>query len=266
MPFSAADHTFVVCAYKQSEFLDACVASLLSQTVPTNVIVATSTPNELIESVCLRYGLVLHIGDHKSGIAQDWNYALSCARTPLVTIAHQDDIYYPSYTKGMLGALNDAADPLIYFSNYSELRGSDVIDYNTLLRIKRIMLSPLRVRSLRRSKFVRRRILSLGSPICCPAVTYVTDGLNGFRFLENYKCDLDWQSWEIISRMKGSFVYDDHIRMSHRVHAGSETTALIEDNTRGAEDLEMFRLFWPDPIARFISKFYAISQLSNEQQ
>lgn len=41
--FSPADHTFAVCAYRESPYLDECVESLLAQTVRTNVIVATST-------------------------------------------------------------------------------------------------------------------------------------------------------------------------------------------------------------------------------
>ncbi len=265
MKYGAQDHTFVVCAYKESEFLDDCIESLLLQTVPSNVIVVTSTPNTHIKSTCARHDLELRVGTHESGISRDWNYALSCARTPLVTIAHQDDIYLPSYVEGMLSSLNDSKDPLIYFCNYSELRGSDEVRDNTLLRIKRLLLSPLRARLLHNSKLARRRILSLGSPICCPSVTYVTSNLNGFCFPEKFKCDLDWQSWEIISRMDGSFVYDDHIRMFHRVHAGSETTALIENNIRGVEDLEMFRLFWPEPIARGLARIYSTSQLSNKQ-
>lgn len=265
MDFVEQDHTFVVCAYKESEFLDACIESLLSQTVSSNVIVVTSTPNTHIESACARHDLELYVGTHESGISRDWNYAFCCARTPLVTIAHQDDIYLPSYVEGMLSSLNGSKNPLIYFCDYSELRGSNEVEDNTLLKVKRAMLSPLKIRSLRKSGFVRRRILSLGSPICCPSVTYVTRNLHGFRFSEKFKCDLDWQSWEIISRMDGSFVYDDHIRMFHRVHAGSETTALIENNIRGVEDLEMFRLFWPEPIARGLARIYSTSQLSNKQ-
>ena len=40
-------HTFAVCAYKESPYLEACIQSLLDQTVRTDIIVATSTPNKI---------------------------------------------------------------------------------------------------------------------------------------------------------------------------------------------------------------------------
>ena len=53
MEYNLANHTFAVCAYKESKFLEECVLSLLSQTVKTNIIMATSTPNEYIEAIFL---------------------------------------------------------------------------------------------------------------------------------------------------------------------------------------------------------------------
>ena len=38
------DHTFVVCAYKESIYLEECVRSVLGQSVKSEVCIATSTP------------------------------------------------------------------------------------------------------------------------------------------------------------------------------------------------------------------------------
>lgn len=78
------------------------------------------------------------------------------------------------------------------------------------------------------------------------------------------KCDLDWQAWERFSRLEGSYIYAPQVLMRHRIHEGSETTALIKDDTRTKEDLVMLRKFWPAPIARFINGFYSKSQASNQ--
>ena len=51
--------------------------------------------------------------------------------------------------------------------------------------------------------------------------------------------------------------------MGHRIHNDSTTTAIINDNIRTKEDLEMLRKFWPITIAKFINKFYAKAQKSN---
>lgn len=261
--YGTHDHTFVVCAYKKSPYLNECIGSLLSQTRQSSVIVVTSTPNEHIESICNRFNVPLYVGDHKSGIARDWSFGLEMAKTPLVTIAHQDDVYKPQYVNRMLGLVNSDEKSLIYFCNYSELRNGEEVDNNSLLRVKRSMLLPLRVNTLRRSRFVRRRILSLGSPICCPSVTFVRPNLSMPIFTDDLKCDLDWQAWERISRLPGAFLYDPAICMSHRVHEGSETTALIRDDTRSREDFFMFSLFWPKWVARVLVKAYSSSQRSN---
>lgn len=51
--------------------------------------------------------------------------------------------------------------------------------------------------------------------------------------------------------------------MYHRIHAGSETSAIIGDNARSGEEYEMFRKFWPDWIAGLLVKVYAKGQASN---
>ena len=75
----------------------------------------------------------------------------------------------------------------------------------------------------------------------------------------------DWQTWEKLSKDEGAFVYLPQPLMGHRVHAGSTTTEVIGDGSgRTAEDLEMFRVFWPEPIARLLVKVYSSSQASNQ--
>ena len=102
MSYSYNDHTYVLCAYKESAFLEDCVKSLISQTVKSNILIATSTPNEHISAVAERYNLPIYINEGEKGIGGDWNFAYSKAKTPIITIAHQDDIYEPDYTKEML--------------------------------------------------------------------------------------------------------------------------------------------------------------------
>lgn len=261
--YSALDHTFTLCAYKESPYLGKCLDSLMRQSVKTNVLVATATPNDYIRSECERCNVSLHIHDATPSIASDWNFAMGCARTPLVTIAHQDDMYEPLYVERMFDAVNEAKHPLIYFTNYGELRNDKRVDENRLLKVKRIMLAPLKGEAFQTSRFVRRRILSLGSAICCPSVTVVVPNVPRPLFLDDMKCDLDWQAWERVSKLEGSFLYDSDILMHHRIHEESETSALIEDNTRTQEDMAMLEHFWPKPIAGMIGKAYARAQESN---
>jgi glycosyltransferase involved in cell wall biosynthesis len=257
-------HTFVICAYKESIFLEECILSLLNQTVKTQVIIVTSTPNRYIEKMAEKYNLVLIINEGEGGIVQDWNFAYKAAKTKYMTIAHQDDIYIEGYVEDMLAHMRAAEKPLIYFTDYAEIRNGKEVLKNRLLRVKRWMLLPLRIKGFHKSRFVRRRILSLGSPICCPSVTYVKEHLPEEVFQVGFRSDEDWQAWEKLSRYKGSFVYSHKILMHHRIHEESETTAVIGEIGRHTEDYVMFCKFWPKPIAKILTKVYSTSEKSNQ--
>lgn len=263
MTYKASDHTFVVCAYGESTFLDECVKSVCFQELITNVIVSTSTPNEFIANVCEKYSVPLWVNDGEPGIGKDWNRALSHVETSLATIAHQDDVYLPSYSEKLLSAFNEAENPLLFFCDYGEIRRDQNADSSCLLNVKRVMLSPLKNKCNWNNIFLRRRILSLGSAISCPSVSFNLDVIPRPIFNEEMKCSLDWEAWERISRMDGAFVYEPTIQMRHRIHENSETSHLINDNTRTNEDYEMMRRFWPRPIAYLINKAYRVSQSSN---
>lgn len=261
--FTAADHTFAVCAYGESPYLGECIASLRAQSVPSRIIVCTSTPNGTIEALAQDNGLTLFVSGEEPGIGHDWNYALSCAETPLVTIAHQDDVYRRDYAEKMLASMGTCDRPLIFFSDYGELREGHEVDENELLKVKRALLEPLKKPGRADSTFWKRHVLRFGSAISCPTVTYHMELLAAPVFEESMKCDLDWQAWERLSREEGSFCYRPDILMYHRIHEGSETTRLIEDDTRTQEDLQMLKKFWPSPIAKAINAVYGRSQKSN---
>ncbi len=264
MSYTHSDHTWAICAYKESSFLEECVKSLMAQTVSSNIIMATSTPNEHIKGIAEKYGIPLYINDGIKGIGGDWNFAYSKVQTPLVTIAHQDDIYEPQYAEKMLEYINLAKKPIIYFCGYGELRCGEKVYENTLLKVKKLMLSPLKIKAFWTSRFARRRILSFGCPICCPAVSFVKKEVGEEPFTNDYLSDIDWQQWEIQSRKKGSFVYNPEPLMCHRIHEESATTEIIGDNKRTKEDLEMFKKFWPAPIAKVIARIYSGSEKSND--
>lgn len=262
--YTGKDYTFVICAYKESAYLEECICSLKKQIVQTRIILVTSTPNAYIEKLVKEYELEYYINTGKGGIAEDWNFGLDKAGEGIVTIAHQDDIYEPAFAKLVLANINMQSKPLIAFTDYGEIRNEIRTTKNRLLEIKRFMLFPLRSRRMQRIKFIRRRILSLGSPICCPSVTFVKENLPQNIFTPGYRSDVDWQAWEKISKLQGAFVYCKDILMFHRIHEESETTAIIADNDRTKEDYEMFCRFWPAWIAKMIEHFYRKGEDSNK--
>ncbi len=265
--FNYINHTFAICAYKESPYLEDCIKSVKAQTKKSYIIMVTSTPNDHISSLAEKYKIPLFVRDGASDIAQDWNFAYDKAKTELVTITHQDDIYLPEFCEKTVNRLNQAAKPLIAFTGYGERRHKantykDVYS-NKLLNIKKFLLFPMLIKAFENSIFIRRRVLSFGSSICCPSVTYVKTNLPKHVFVSGYICDLDWQAWEMLSKRKGAFCYISKPLMLHRIHEQSTTSFMINGTGRKAEDFEMFCKFWPKPIAKFIEMFYKDSEKQN---
>lgn len=258
------NHTFAICAYKESPYLEECIQSLLNQTIKTNIILATSTPNSFIEDISRKYGIPMYVNQGEKGITQDWNFAYKQCKTKYITIAHQDDLYANTYVEDFMKRIEQSKKPLIAFSDYYELRNGKVTKTNKLLKIKRILLIPLKIPAFSSSRFIRRRVLSMGSPICCPSVMFVKDNLPIEIFQHGFRADEDWEAWERISKYKGDFVYVTKPLTYHRIHQESETSKILEDNARTSEDLIMFQKFWPKSIAKIIAKVYGTSEHSNK--
>ena len=256
-------HTFVVLAYKESEFLEECINSLLKQSIKTNIVIATSTMNNYIKNIAKKYNLNIIENNEKLGIGYDFDFAVNCVDTPLVTIAHQDDVYEKDYTKTIIKNYLKYKDSLIIFSDYFEIRDKKKVYSNKNLKIKRILLFPLLFKSLSKFKFIKRFCIRFGCAICCPSVTIVKDNCPKEIFSSKYRSNVDWQAWEKLSKLKGRFTYINIPLMGHRIHNESETSNVLRDNIRIEEDKRMFNKFWPKFISNILIKFYKKAEDSN---
>ena len=45
------NHTFAICAYKESPYLEECIQSLMNQTVKSDILIATATPSKYIDDI-----------------------------------------------------------------------------------------------------------------------------------------------------------------------------------------------------------------------
>ncbi|AGU78147.1 glycosyltransferase family 2 protein [Streptococcus intermedius] len=254
------NHTWVICAYGESEFLEACILSLRVQTIRSKIICYSSTPLDSIRQLCQTYEIPFYTKEG-GGIGKDWNNALSFVDSQYATIAHQDDYYEPTYLEAVLQKIEQSKDVLIAYTDYFEEKNGVKILANKNLKIKTFMLKVLNI--MPASHFWRNRVLALGNPISCPAVTYNLARIKEFRFDEKMRVSLDWYAWYKISEYKGRFAFISEKLMCHRIHEESETTKTISDNTRTKEDLYMYQLFWPKWIAKLINRAYIKSQDSN---
>lgn len=257
-------HTFVVLAYKESKFLEECIKSTLNQTVKTKVIIATSTPNEYISKLAKKYKLEIKVNTGKKGIGYDFDFAINCVDTELVTVAHQDDIYDDNYVEEILKAYKKQKNSIIIFPNYYEIKKDKKVYKNLNLNIKRILLTPVRFNKIANRKFIKRLIIRFGDSISCPAVTFCKKQITQEVFACDLKCNVDWYAWEKLSKRKGYFTYINKPLMGHRIYSESTTSEIINDNRRTKEDYFVLCKFWPKSIAKIIAKIYSYSEKNND--
>lgn len=252
----AKKHTFVICAYQESEYLEECIKSLMNQKIPTNYLIATSTPNEHIKKLAKKYDIPVCVRKGKPDIRDDWNFAYNQSKTELVTIAHQDDIYEPEYTKCILEKYDK--NILMYNTDYIPYKkGADATDSNS--KIKRILKFFTKYKFFARFRFFKVMSLAFGNSINCPSVTYNKKLLGESIFTSDLKFSLDWDTFLKIARTKGISLYIPNKLVKYRIHDGATTKKFIVDNKRPAEDLTMFCKIWPKWMAKLIMKVYVKS-------
>lgn len=262
--FQAADHTFVICAYKENPYLEETIFSLKNQSIKSEIMLSTSTPNEHIQKLCRTYDIKMMVNGVPRLAGDDWNYAYSCADTPLITLAHQDDFYETNFLSETLKAANEAQDDIsLLFTDYYEIRNRERVEDNRLLSIKRFMNTPLRFRVFNKSVFVKKRTLAFGCSICCPSVTLNRKIAGEAIFDTTYRNSCDYKTWVNLAMKQGRFVYVPKKLIGHRIYAESATSRNLSENVRKKEDLEILSELWPVPFAKVINHIYASSEKSN---
>ncbi|QCB45752.1 glycosyltransferase family A protein [Hydrogenophaga sp. PAMC20947] len=257
------NHCFLVPAYKKSPYLSACLQSLSNQRHSSSIVISTSTPFKGIEKLAEEYQAELYIHTPNKGIAHDWNAGLEQINSEWVTIAHQDDIYLPTFTSSVLDAISQAKNPSLVFTDYAEIVEDRVRSRTRLLQIKKALLQlGFLGRSVIGDRWSKTNVLRFGSPIPCPSVT-LRSQLATPHFELGFKLNMDWAAWLRKAQEPGEFVWVRGVLMHHRIHEDSETSDGIAKGYRIEEDLAILLRMWPKPIAHTIAATYAIAYRSN---
>ncbi len=257
------DHTFAILAHQKSPYLEPCIKSLLRQTIKSKILITTSTPSNYLDHISNKYNIPIATNNDGKGIAADWSFGYNSTNTKYVTLAHQDDIYFPEYTDLILYTNKNKKRNLITFTNYCEIYNGEYRYTNSLLLTKRLIIYPFFIfRSEISSSHFLRLMLSFGNPICCPTIMYNKKNIGHFKFNGKFHMNLDWEAGIRLAKISGSFTYIKKILMAHRIHKESESNKSLETNRRQYEDLLIFNNIWPRPIAKFILKLYSFGYKS----
>lgn len=250
------NHTFAVCAYKDSPYLEQCLKSLVNQTVPTNIILCTSTPSPYIQKLADKYDIPVYVRDGKSDIQDDWNFAYDTAQTQYVTIAHQDDVYGKNYTKVLFEKRRRYPDMSIFFCSYHAIKGTREDDKERSSMVKRLLCLPVSMTGIAHWKWIKKSCLCLGNSISCPMITYNKNITGDTIFQSKLKYALDWEMNLKIACLPGRFVYVRQPLGFYRIHDGATSKQFLLNHKKEAEDIAMFRHFWPMWMVKLIMVFY----------
>ena len=260
MSFKKPVHVFAICAYKESPYLEECIASLLGQSVRSGIIMCTSTPCQYIEDMAKKYSLPYYVRDGKSGLGEDWNFSVETAvkkmGAELVTVAHQDDVYKRDYVKALMNAYSFFPDMSVFCSACENIDGEGKSISGKAERVKRLLRSPLRLRHFSDTKLIKRAVLSLGNSIVCPSCTYNISVTGMPLFKENYRFVTDWDALLRLAGAPGRFICIERPMIAYRIHSGAATKQNILNHNREREEEEMFLRLWPRVVVGILMHFY----------
>ena len=243
-------------AYGDSPFLTDCLVSLRDQSVASRIVVTTSTPSAHIESAAKAFDAPLFVNPERAGIAADWTFAMESTDAAIVTLAHQDDVYYPRFLETSLALLEDPREAAIAFTGYQEIDDEGRRVSSRISRVKHLLEGAALGPTSFPSRGRMRAFLSFGDPLPCSSVTYHRSRLGDFVFSRAYQANLDWDAWLRLLEVGRCFARTPARLIGRRHNPLTETSRLIREGVRKREDLEIFRRLWPSPIAELIAWAY----------
>lgn len=258
------EHTFVVMAYNTSDYLQECISALKNQTVSVNIIMTSSTPNEVQKKIAKFNNIKYIINTNRNGFAGDLNFAFSAAETKYVTLCHQDDRFEPKYLENMMKAADEYNNGLLFHTDYFEMRPQGKVDNTMNIMIKRLMIRlAYGFRNAIKSNWLKRMLVSFGQPICTGSVMYNKGKIGKPKYDARFVVSPEWAEYLRYTKINGTFVYIPKKLYGYRVHPGQITADGLEN--RRDEDREMFCRIWPRPLARFLAWIYSLTYLNLEK-
>lgn len=249
-------HTFAICAYGESPFLEECILSLLAQSVKSDIIMCAPESTPFLTRISEKYKIPLYIRYSTADIRDDWNFAYDNSKTKYVTLAHQDDLYHAKFTEETLKTMLKYKKPLFCVTDYLPIKLVALPQRDINCRIRHFLRSPLKIKFLSDKPLIKRAILAFGNSLCCPTVTYNKALLGDTIFKSQLHYDIDWDTFYLLGQRDGSIAYVDKTLAYYRIHNGATSKEFITNHKRMRDDEIMFSKFWPKPIVDFLMRMY----------
>ena len=252
----SSKHTFVIMGYGESPYIEEAYQALKAQTVKSNIIMTSSTPNDVQKDFAKKHDIPFIINENRNGFAGDLNFAYATAETDYVTMVHQDDLLMPKYAESCIALAYKHKDALIVFTDYMEYANGKFYSDSLNLKIKKILMTAhFPFKNTLKTRCAKRSLISFGNPISCPSIFYVKKNIGNFEFDTEYRVSPEWEALVRLARMKGRFMFVKDKLHAYRMHEGQITSVGLDNRKR--EDILVFNMLWPKPIATLLIKYYS---------
>ena len=237
----------IIPVYNSEKYVEKCICSVMAQTLPELEIIiindgSIDESGKILRKLAQKDSRIILLEQENKGVAAARNLGVEKATGKYLTFVDGDDYLQEDYIEKMYSlAEKETLDMVICGLTYVDEGGKEL---NKII--------PGVYKRLENEEWTFR-------------ISAVCSHLYKRELWEKY--DVKFQSGErgeVLSRRKGEFAYTAKAGMEHRIHQESTTSELIEENGRRAEDLYMFRKFWPGWIAKMIERVYQKSEESNE--
>ena len=237
--------TFAIPCFNAGEHLEALLASLWKQSVRDYALLLVDDASDddsieraqrLATSLRPEDGPALRIERNPArlGIGGNWNRCVELCDTEFVCLAHQDDVYAPSYLEEMTAALD--ADPQA-MAAHCRARAIDEagrsLDSDIERYKERFWQAPPRTAE---EQF---RSLYEGNFVNCPTLFWRREHLVANPFSTTMRYALDWSH---LLESLGEGARLQHVAeplVSYRRHAGAASSAAVDSFDRYREEAEV---------------------------
>jgi len=238
--------TVVIPVFNGARFLGRTIASLLAQQYERFEVICVddlSTDDSLGVAKSFegdsRFRVVQN--DMRRGLAGNWNRAFELATTPLLVIAHQDDLYEPRFLAATSRLLAHHPRAFIAHARATYLDEHDrPIDSSASRYKDRFWPDD---EPYEREPAAELRVLQNGNYIICPAAMYRMSAVAQIgAFNESYRFVPDWEYW-FRGLLAGFTIAGTHERLvGWRRH--DETATKQEETSLRRYDEELELLTW----------------------
>ncbi|HEX5051907.1 MAG TPA: glycosyltransferase [Planctomycetota bacterium] len=180
--------------------------------------------------------VLIHENETPRGIGGNWNRCVELAATPFVCLAHQDDVYEPTYLERMLEALQARPDAGLAHCRATAVDAAGVPFASPAERFKDHFWKhePGEDRAAHYARLWR------GNFVCCPSVLYRTDAVRAAGpFRADLRFALDWEFWFRMLRRGFGIVDVAEPLVRYRRHAAQASSEATADHSRFEEELQV---------------------------